>query len=286
MNTAENPPRIPVKRDYMDRFLNPPKWLEERRAKLREALERARQPRDETELLKPDKDVLGFIMKHGRLENWQKDILAMIREESYYFVPQIQTKIMNEGWACVVAGTLVFTNHGLVPIEEIVNHQQRLWVSDGEHFRKIYDWAKFPNREIIKLRTRRGFVIAGSVTHQILMADGTWKRLDEVQIGDKVRVGAGLGTWAPRYVPLHWTPSSRMTLDDVAEQAGVSVDTVIRYRRGLPIRKHSTEVAAALALYEESATGAMQQHRHPIRIPPLLNEEVAAFLGYLIGMGT
>jgi stage V sporulation protein R len=281
----KEPPRIPAKRDYMDRFLNPPKWLEEQRAKLKEALERARQPRDETELPKPDKDVLGFIMKHGRLENWQKDILAMIREESYYFVPQIQTKIMNEGWACVVAGTLVFTNHGLVPIEEIVNHQQRLWVSDGEHFRKIYDWAKFPNREIIKLRTRRGFVIAGSVTHQILMADGTWKRLDEVQIGDKVRVGAGLGTWAPRYVPLHWTPSSRMTLNDVAEQAGVSVDTVIRHRRGLPIRKHSTEVAAALALYEESTTGAMQQHRHPIRIPPLLNEEVAAFLGYLIGDG-
>jgi stage V sporulation protein R len=95
----KEPPRIPAKRDYMDRFLNPPKWLEEQRAKLKEALERARQPRDETELLKPDKDVLGFIMKHGRLENWQKDILAMIREESYYFVPQIQTKIMNEGWA-------------------------------------------------------------------------------------------------------------------------------------------------------------------------------------------
>jgi stage V sporulation protein R len=96
---GREPPRIPVKRDYMDRFLNPPKWLEERRAKLRAALERARQPRDETELLKPDKDVLGFLMKHGRLENWQKDILAMIREESYYFVPQMQTKIMNEGWA-------------------------------------------------------------------------------------------------------------------------------------------------------------------------------------------
>ncbi len=96
---GQDPLRIPAKRDYMDRFLNPPKWLEERRAKLKEAQERARQPRDETELLKPHKDVLGFIMKHGRLENWQRDILAMIREESYYFVPQIQTKIMNEGWA-------------------------------------------------------------------------------------------------------------------------------------------------------------------------------------------
>ncbi|MCS7197670.1 MAG: SpoVR family protein [Candidatus Bipolaricaulota bacterium] len=92
------PSRIPVKRDYMDRFINPPKWLEERRAKLKQAQERAKL-RDETELLKPHKDILGFIMKYGRLENWQRDILAMIREESLYFVPQIQTKIMNEGWA-------------------------------------------------------------------------------------------------------------------------------------------------------------------------------------------
>lgn len=93
----KEPVRIPVKRDYMDRFVNPPQWLQERRARLQQA--RARQPRDETDLVKPQKDLLGFLMKYGRLENWQKDILAMIREESYYFVPQIQTKIMNEGWA-------------------------------------------------------------------------------------------------------------------------------------------------------------------------------------------
>ncbi len=95
----QEPVRIPVKRDYMDRFINPPRWLEERRARLKQAREKARQLRDETDLIKPQKDLLGFLIKHGRLENWQKDILAMIREESYYFVPQIQTKIMNEGWA-------------------------------------------------------------------------------------------------------------------------------------------------------------------------------------------
>jgi stage V sporulation protein R len=91
--------RIPVRRDYMDRFVNPPQWIEERRARLKQAREKARQLRDEADLIKPQKDLMGFLMKHGRLGNWQKDILAMIREESYYFVPQIQTKIMNEGWA-------------------------------------------------------------------------------------------------------------------------------------------------------------------------------------------
>ena len=93
------PARIPVKRDYMDRFVNPPRWLEERRARLKQAREKVRKLRDEADLVQPQKDLLGFLIKHGRLENWQKDILAMIREESYYFVPQMQTKIMNEGWA-------------------------------------------------------------------------------------------------------------------------------------------------------------------------------------------
>jgi stage V sporulation protein R len=95
----KEPARLPVKREYMERFVNPPHWVDERRTKLKQAQEKVRQLRDETDLTKPYKDALWFIMKYGRLENWQRDILAMIREESYYFVPQIQTKIMNEGWA-------------------------------------------------------------------------------------------------------------------------------------------------------------------------------------------
>jgi len=91
--------KIPIKRDYMERFLNPPEWLERQRQRLKELKEKRKQMRDETELEKPQKDLVGFLMRHGHLEDWQKDILAMIREESYYFVPQMMTRIMNEGWA-------------------------------------------------------------------------------------------------------------------------------------------------------------------------------------------
>lgn len=49
---------------------------------------------------KPEKDLLLFILEHSReLEEWQRDILTMIREEMLYFWPQMETKIMNEGWA-------------------------------------------------------------------------------------------------------------------------------------------------------------------------------------------
>ena len=49
---------------------------------------------------KPEKDLLLFIEEHSReLEDWQRDILTMMREEMLYFWPQLETKIMNEGWA-------------------------------------------------------------------------------------------------------------------------------------------------------------------------------------------
>jgi stage V sporulation protein R len=48
----------------------------------------------------PEKDLLWFIIKHSRhLEPWQQDVLGLIRDEMYYFWPQLETKIMNEGWA-------------------------------------------------------------------------------------------------------------------------------------------------------------------------------------------
>ncbi|AEG60111.1 SpoVR family protein [Desulforamulus ruminis] len=48
----------------------------------------------------PEKDILLFIMENAReMEEWQLDILSTLRDEMFYFWPQMQTKIMNEGWA-------------------------------------------------------------------------------------------------------------------------------------------------------------------------------------------
>jgi stage V sporulation protein R len=48
----------------------------------------------------PEKDILLFIENFSReLTDWQRDILTMMREEMLYFWPQLETKIMNEGWA-------------------------------------------------------------------------------------------------------------------------------------------------------------------------------------------
>lgn len=49
--------------------------------------------------LEPEDDIMHFIIKYGSLEEWEKNVLEIVREEALYFIPQIETKIMNEGWA-------------------------------------------------------------------------------------------------------------------------------------------------------------------------------------------
>ena len=45
-------------------------------------------------------DILAFVAEMAlNLEDWERDIIEIVRQESFYFMPQIRTKVMNEGWA-------------------------------------------------------------------------------------------------------------------------------------------------------------------------------------------
>jgi stage V sporulation protein R len=50
--------------------------------------------------LEPDENVLAFIARYNPyLPEWKRDILRIVAAEARYFMPQMETKIMNEGWA-------------------------------------------------------------------------------------------------------------------------------------------------------------------------------------------
>ncbi len=106
--------KIPAK-DYMDRYINPPAFLRREKERMAKEQHQARQfP------AKPARDVLKFLLDHAPLETWQQDVLAMLREEAYYFAPQGMTKIMNEGWA-VFWHSMLMTRH-LCEASEIVQY--------------------------------------------------------------------------------------------------------------------------------------------------------------------
>ncbi len=48
----------------------------------------------------PEEDLLLFIRDHNdKLSDWERDLLTIVHETGQYFIPQMETKIMNEGWA-------------------------------------------------------------------------------------------------------------------------------------------------------------------------------------------
>jgi stage V sporulation protein R len=53
----------------------------------------------EIKLSRPIRDVLSFLIQFAPLEDWQVDVLTIVRDEAYYFAPQGMTKTLNEGWA-------------------------------------------------------------------------------------------------------------------------------------------------------------------------------------------
>lgn len=85
--------RLPSK-PYMDQYINPSDFLDKQRKAIEENKKKQKKfPED------PEKDVLWFLLEYAPLKDWQREIIAIIREEAYYFAPQRGTKIMNEGWA-------------------------------------------------------------------------------------------------------------------------------------------------------------------------------------------
>lgn len=267
---------------YMDDYINPPEFLAEQQRKLDEDQKQRRNIPEQ-----PERDILLFLLEYAPLENWQRDLLGIVREEAYYFAPQRQTKIMNEGWACAVGETLVKTTQGLLRLEHIVNHQLPVFVCDGQQQQRVYDYACVGTKDTVRIVTRRGVVLEGATTHRIKLADGTWACLDSVKIGDKVKLAPGTRVWATQEFPVRWNFLTRLTLQDTADLADVSVDTIIRRRQGRNVEKTAV-VDAAIAVYEgqlEEVGMIQPTRRKPIRIPSTINESFAEFLGLLTGDG-
>ncbi len=67
----------------------------------------------------PEKDLLWFLANYAPIEPWERDVLEIIREESYYFFPQFETKILNEGWASFWHAEILNRYEKLTPSETV-----------------------------------------------------------------------------------------------------------------------------------------------------------------------
>lgn len=83
-----------VEKSYMRNYINPPDVIQKQKeAQIEKMKSMVKFPNH------PVKDVLSFLIHYAPLEDWEQDVLSIIKDEAYYFAPQGMTKTMNEGWA-------------------------------------------------------------------------------------------------------------------------------------------------------------------------------------------
>ena len=133
----------------------------------------------------PVADVLGFLREHGKaydeesgraveFEDWQREIIDVLRTESYYFAPQKMTKVMNEGWAAYWE-SIMMSDEAFAGADEFLDyadHMARVLGSPGLNPYKLgmQLW------EYVENRTNRREVV-----ERLLRVDGvTWRNFNDV----------------------------------------------------------------------------------------------------------
>ena len=101
----QSPEKLDRKAQYLQSYLR----TQERKKKAKERPSTSQ--KEEFKIKKfpehPQRDIMLFLLEHAPIPEWQADIIGILREESYYFLPQMMTKIMNEGWASYWHTTLM-----------------------------------------------------------------------------------------------------------------------------------------------------------------------------------
>lgn len=138
---------------YMDSYVNPKDFIAAQEEKLRADSEKQKNFPEN-----PERDVLDFLIKNAPLSAWQKRIVEIIRDEAYYFAPQGQTKILNEGWASYWHSKIMTSLHPLHDSEivdfcdlhagVVANHPgqlnpYRLGIELLRHVERRWDEGKF-----------------------------------------------------------------------------------------------------------------------------------------------
>jgi stage V sporulation protein R len=231
--------------------------------------------------LEPDYDVLGFISENAKIPDWKRDIIDVCRDEGQYFWPQIQTKVMNEGWACVTGDTLIDTIDGLVTAKSLVEGRTGK-VFDGTKYQDLIEWHHNPRTERIKITTDKGYVIHGSKNHRI-WTGSEWKYLSDIKLLDELPINKGNSTWGGEYQNVENPVQFRMEIGDICELHGVSYRQVRRYVNGKPTRASLEKLSAAHEAIESNKT--LHLKNDFINFPRVVCEKSSNIVGMLIGDG-
>lgn len=236
----------------------------------------------------PEENILYFIEKNSpKLKGWQRELVRIVRKTAQYFYPQGQSKVANEG--CLVEGSLINTENGLMDIKHLVENKYSGKVWDGEEWRKVYDWFHNVDKYRIRIVTDKGYEIHGGDNHKLFLNDG-WIKLNEINIGDEFKLEPKEVPYTEEYINISYAKPEYLTNDDLCKLRGINTSTYARFNdSNYPFKMSDErislckEVKDVIGRRDESLRFAKKWELY--NIPSIMEEKFAYWLGLLIGDG-
>lgn len=88
---------------------------------------------------------------------------------------------------CLIGKTMVHTDAGKIPIRQLAGTQGRVLSSDGKYHRYTQCRKTQENVDVFTMELEDGSSVTATANHRFMLKDGTWKRLDELEIGDELK---------------------------------------------------------------------------------------------------
>lgn len=233
----------------------------------------------------PEKDLLWFLINYAQMLPWQREVLSIIRSESFYFYPQGQ---------CLTGDTYIFTSNGPEKIEDVITENgylpaERELLSVNNKYEKTSHFYKKKANKIITITTALGKKISCTLEHplQILKPDLNISMVnaEKLKCGDRVVIKIGYDN------AFSTTPFSLKEFVYKEKNHEVSCNLCHRKLRNLSthIMTHGMTVAGYKQAYGESsqiiAEDVLFDRSETIRVPDLVNEDFARLLGYFVSEG-
>jgi intein/homing endonuclease len=95
-------------------------------------------------------------------------------------IAPLQQNLFNES-KCLAGDTLTVNENGINSIKNINDKTKKIWQENN--FKNISGFIKYDNKNTIKIITKKGFEIEGTINHKI-RSTGEFKMLSDLSIGD------------------------------------------------------------------------------------------------------
>lgn len=134
-----------------------------------------------------EENILKFIGRYSpALKPWQREIIQMYCKVQQYLYPQMMTKLMNEGFACVDGNTEYLSDEGFRKISEYAGGKVAQYNKDGTiEFVIPKEWYKYDNAELINIESE-GVNQCVTPNHRIIYNSARWNlneiRADELNL--------------------------------------------------------------------------------------------------------